>query len=367
MHRLSDLDYMELAFIEGRKSRLIAPPNPWVGCLIVQNGEIVGRGSSQPAGGAHAEIEALKRAGPKAAGATAYITLEPCSHHGRTPPCTQALIQSKLKRIVIAIEDPDTNVNGSGIKHLQHAGLNVEIGVGKEIAQREFAPYLTHRTTGLPYCVLKTAMSLDGRICSPDGTSQWITGKRSRRDGHILRAESQAVIVGSGTAIHDLPALTPRDIEGSDHPPLRVLLDGRGRTKVNGPLFDTSLGPVLIYTTPQSDQNTVTHWKKRGCEVVEVMPSSLGEGVHLPQVLKDLGKRGVIQALFEGGAKLNSQALQLGCVDQICLYIGNCFIGNGTPAFTLDRIPTIEKAKRWHLDRAETLGETVKLTYLRLE
>jgi len=363
MNRLSDQEYMQLAIEEGRKSRLIAPPNPWVGCLIVQDGKIVGRGSSQPAGQAHAEIEALKNAGEQAQGGTAYVTLEPCSHQGQTPPCVDALIRAKLKRIVIAIEDPDSQVNGNGIKHLKNAGIAVETGVCRDVAEQEFAAYLHHRKTGLPYCVLKCAISLDGRLCASDGSSQWISGKRSRKDAHQLRAQSQAIVVGSGTAIKDQPALTVREVDGVVNPPLRVLLDGRGRTKATGPLFDLSLGPVLIYTTSKADQNTVTHWKKRGCEIVEVMASSLGEGVHLPQVLKDLGKRGVIQMLLEGGSSVYSQALEFDCVNLLCLYLGNCFIGNGKPAFNLTTIQTIQEAKKWHLDSVETLGETVKLCY----
>jgi len=366
MTLLSDQEYMKLALEEGKKSRLCAPPNPWVGCVIVQDGHIVGRGSSRPAGSAHAEVEALSAAGPRAEGGTAFVTLEPCSHHGKTPPCAQALIQAKLKRIVIALKDPDSQVNGQGIQQLRNAGIVVETGLCREIVEKELAPYLYHRKTGLPFCVLKTAMSLDGRVAASDGTSQWITGKRSRKDAHELRARSQAIIIGSGTAIKDLPSLTVRDVDGPIHPPLRVLLDSRGRTKANGPLFDLSLGPLLIYTTSQADQNSVTHWKKRGCKVVEVMPSSKGTGVHLPQILKDLGKRGIIQALFEGGPSLNSQALEFDCIKQIYLYLGNCFIGPGTPAFTLESLRTIEEAKRWHLDSAEPLGETVKLCYSKI-
>jgi len=367
MTGLSDQEYMQIAFEEGNKSRLLAPPNPWVGCVIVHDGKIVGKGSSQPAGSAHAEIEALKAAGSKAEGGTAFVTLEPCCHHGKTPPCVDALIRSKLKRIVVAVEDPDTQVNGSGINQLKSAGITVETGVCREIAEQEFAPYLHHRRTGLPFCVLKTAMSLDGRICASDGSSQWITGKRSRKNVHELRAKSQAILIGSGTAMKDLPSLTVREVEEIVNPPLRVLLDGQGRTKANGPLFDLSLGPLLIYTTSKADQNTVTHWKKRGCEVVEMMPSSKGIGIHLPQALKDLGKRGVIQALFEGGATLHSQALEFDCINQICLYLGNCFIGNGTPAFTLESIKKIQDAKRWRLDHMEPLGETVKLCYSKMD
>jgi len=363
MAPLSDQEYMMLAFEEGKKSRLISPPNPWVGCVIVQNGQVIGKGSSRPAGSHHAEVEALRQAGIQAEGGCAYVTLEPCCHHGKTPPCVEALIQAKVKRVVIAHEDPDANVNGEGIRKLKSAGVIVETGLCREVAQRELEPYLFHRKTGLPFCVLKTAMSLDGRISAVDGSSQWITGKRSRKDAHELRARSQAVIIGSGTAIQDFPSLTVRDVESGSRPPLRVLLDARGRTKANGPLFDLSLGPLLIYTTSHADQNSVTHWKKRGCEVVEVMPSSKGTGVHLPQVLKDLGKRGVIQALFEGGATLSSQALEFGCVRQIYLYLGNCFIGPGTPAFTFESLRTIDEAQRWKLESVETLGETVKIRY----
>lgn len=367
MNPSCDHEYMKLAFEEGRRSKRFTAPNPWVGCLIVRDGEIVGRGATCPPGGAHAEVNALSQAGDLSEGATAYVTLEPCSHFGATPPCVDALIKANLKRVVISVVDPDANVNGNGIQQLRRAGIHVETGVCSEQGEKEFAPYLYHRKTGLPYCILKTAMSLDGRIAASDGSSQWITGKSSRKNVHELRADSQAILVGSGTAIKDLPALTVRDAPLDHKPPLRVLLDARGRTKVNGPLFDLSLGPVLVYTTSKADQNTLNHWKKQGVEIVEVMSSSLGEGVHLPQVMKHLGKRGVLQALLEGGPTLHRQALEFGLVNKICLYMGNCFLGaGGKLAFELKKVKNISDADRWHLEEVETFGETVKLNYISL-
>src|SRR5256886_11759118 len=198
---------MAAAVARGEQGRLTAAPNPWVGCVLVRDGEIVGRGFHRAAGEPHAEALALAQAGGRARGATAVVTLEPCTHFGRTPPCTPALVEAGVARVVVAVLDPDPRVSGRGVEELRAAGVAVDVGVGAAEAEASLRPYLHHRRTGRPLCLLQAAVSLDGRTAAADGTSQWITGPEARADAHRLRAESQAVIVGAGTALADRPSL----------------------------------------------------------------------------------------------------------------------------------------------------------------
>src|SRR5215211_5822293 len=225
-------------------------PNPWVGAVVARDGVVVGEGATEPPGGPHAEVVALRAAREAARGATVYVTLEPCVHHGRTPPCGDALIAAGVARVVVAAEDPDPRVAGEGIARLRAAGIDVTRGPRADAVVRQLAPYLHHRRTGRAFCLLKTATSVDGRTAAADGSSQWITGPIARADAHGLRADSQAIVVGAGTALADRPALTVRDIDPPVRvPPARVLLDARGRVPAAGPLFDTALAPTLVLTT----------------------------------------------------------------------------------------------------------------------
>ncbi|MBX3287023.1 MAG: bifunctional diaminohydroxyphosphoribosylaminopyrimidine deaminase/5-amino-6-(5-phosphoribosylamino)uracil reductase RibD, partial [Actinobacteria bacterium] len=202
--------------------RVATSPNPWVGCVIeAADGRVFG-GATEPPGGAHAEVAALRAAGGAARGATAWVTLEPCSHTGRTGPCADALVEAGVARVVVALEDPDPRVAGRGIERLRAAGVDVEVGVEADAVREQLAPYLKHRSTGRPWVVLKLASSLDGRTAAPDGTSQWITGGAARADAHQLRAESDAIVVGAGTVRADDPSLTVRHVPGRS--PMRVVL-----------------------------------------------------------------------------------------------------------------------------------------------
>jgi len=202
--------FMEMAVALGERGRLLSPPNPWVGSLVVREGEIVGSGYTQPPGCSHAEVMALEQAGSRACGATLYATLEPCSHWGRTPPCVEAIMAAGVARVVVAMVDPDSKVAGAGIAALRQANIPTDVGIGASAAQRSLEPYLYQRTSGMPFCVLKMAASIDGRSAAQDGTSQWITSEEARLDGHKWRAYSQAIAVGSGTASLDHPHLTVR-------------------------------------------------------------------------------------------------------------------------------------------------------------
>src|SRR5581483_11094304 len=238
--------------------------------VVGADGQIVGRGFHRRAGEPHAEVHALREAGGRARGGTAYVTLEPCAHQGRTPPCAPALVEAGVRRVVVAVLDPDERVAGRGVDLLRAAGIRVDVGVGAEAAARSLAPYLHHRRTGRPLCLLKTAASLDGRTAAADGTSQWITGPEARVDAHRLRAESGAVVVGAGTALADGPTLTFRNLDVEDGvippQPLRVLLDAGGRVPAVGPLFDATLAPTLVITTAAADLETRREWKEAGAE-----------------------------------------------------------------------------------------------------
>ncbi|HYH52273.1 MAG TPA: bifunctional diaminohydroxyphosphoribosylaminopyrimidine deaminase/5-amino-6-(5-phosphoribosylamino)uracil reductase RibD [Acidimicrobiia bacterium] len=364
---VSDEETMGAAVAEGERGRLTAPPNPWVGCVIVDSGgEIVGRGFHRRAGEPHAEIHALGEAGDRARGGTAYVTLEPCAHHGRTPPCAPALVEAGVHRVVVAVVDPDDRVAGRGVEILRSAGVDVAVGVGVEAAARSLAPYLHHRHTGRPLCLLKTAASLDGRTAAADGTSQWITGPEARADAHRFRAESGAVVVGAGTAVADHPALTFRDLQFEDglipDQPLRVLLDAAGRVSATGALFDPTLAPTLVLTTEAADPETRRAWKEAGADVEDV-PAAHG-GIDVRAALMALGRRGILQAMIEGGATLHGAFLRGGLVDRMVVYTGGVVLGaGGRPLFAGPGPATLEDASRWRLAGVHQLGRDARLDW----
>jgi diaminohydroxyphosphoribosylaminopyrimidine deaminase / 5-amino-6-(5-phosphoribosylamino)uracil reductase len=343
-------------------------PNPWVGCVIVRDGEILGEGATRPPGGAHAEVLALAAAGDRARGATVYTTLEPCSHHGRTGPCTDALIAAGVARVVSALEDPDPHVAGRGHAALRAAGVAVEVGVGADAASQLLAPYLVHRREGRSFVVLKAATSLDGRVTASDGASRWITGPAARADAHERRADSQAVLVGSGTALADDPALTARDTaEPHGPPPLRVLVDGRGRVSATGALFDPSLAPTMVVTTERAPARVRGAWVASGA-AVEVVAAGEGGGVDLHELLRLLARAGVLQVLVEGGPTLHGAFLDAGLVDRIVAYVAPMILGAGGRAgYGLDPGPALAGAPRFRLTRATALGDDVGLEYDRGE
>lgn len=360
----TDEQAMERALAVAARARRLAPPNPWVGCVIVgTDGTVVGEGSTQAPGAAHAEVGALAAAGAAARGGTAYVTLEPCDHHGRTPPCTDALIAAGVARVVVAIEDPDPQVAGRGLAHLRDAGVSVEVGCAAGAASALLAPYLHQRRAGRAFALLKTAASLDGRTAAADGTSQWITGPEARADAHAIRAESQAVIVGSGTALADRPSLTARDCDPpAERQPRRVLLDARGRVPAEGPLFDPALGAPLVFTTTAAPAERLAEWRAAGAEVETVDPQ--GGGVHLEQVLEALAQRyGVVQAMVEGGAALHGAFLDLGLADRIVAYVAPVLLGrDARPAFDLAGPATLADAARWRIVDTTPVGADVRIT-----
>lgn len=362
---LNDSIMMERALNLAKQARVIAPPNPWVGCVIVNHGQIVGEGFTQNPGNAHAEIMALQQAKDRTKRATVYVTLEPCAHFGRTPPCINALIKAGVSRVVIGIQDPDEHVQGKGIEALRQAGVQVSEGVLSKEITISLIPYLYHRKTGFPYCLLKSAISVDGRVAAEDGTSQWVSSEEARANAHQIRAESQAIIIGSGTARIDHPSLTVRGVEQfPSNPPLRIILDAHGRTIPDGPLFDLSLAPTLIFTSPKCPEKILKIWKNRGIAVEMISEAENGLGVDLKQVLTFLGKKEILQVLVEGGGKVLGAFLESKLANKLMLYIGSCILGNqGIPLFNIGKISTICEAPLLQLSETQVLGNSIRLDY----
>jgi diaminohydroxyphosphoribosylaminopyrimidine deaminase / 5-amino-6-(5-phosphoribosylamino)uracil reductase len=339
-------------------------PNPWVGCVLVADGLVVGEGATHPPGGAHAEIEALRAAGAAARGATVYVTLEPCVHHGRTGPCTEALIDARVARVVVAIEDPDPRVAGAGIGRLRAAGIDVVVGVGAAEATALLAPYLHQRRTGLPFVVAKLAVSLDGKIAAADGTSQWITSPEARADAHELRADAQAIVVGSGTARVDQPALTVRGVEPApERAPLRVVLDGRGRVPAEGPLFDPALAPTLVVTTERAPAAALDAWSAAGAKIAIVGAHADG-GVDLDETIALLGREGALEVLIEGGGTLLGSVLTGGQAQRLVVYTAPLLLGmRGRAGFAHPGPDTLTAAPRYQLLDVIRIGPDVRAVY----
>jgi len=324
-------------------------PNPAVGCVLVQGTRIVGRGWTQPGGRPHAESEALARAGKAAKGATAYVTLEPCAHHGKTGPCAEALVEAQISRLVAAMADPDPRVSGRGFAHLETAGIDVSVGLGGDEAAHLNAGFLKRIESGRPLVTLKLATSLDGRIATRSGESQWITGALSRDRGHLLRAQHDAILVGSGTVLADNPSLTCRLAGLGERSPVRVVMDGRLRLPLDHQMV-ASAGeiPTWVVTTANAAnaanaENTpnAKAYAASGVALIEVAPDGDGHP-DASATLEALGARGITRLLIEGGAHISAAFLGARLVDRVACFRAPCMIGgDGAPAvesFALDRL-----------------------------
>ena len=324
---------MRAALALARRGIGIVWPNPAVGCVIVRDGRVVGRGWTQPGGRPHAETEALRRTGEAARGAIAYVTLEPCCHWGRTPPCADALIAAGIGRVVVAVEDPDPRVAGGGIARLRAAGIAVEAGLGAEEAAEINAGFFQRVRLGRPLVTLKLATSLDGRIATAAGESRWITGPAARARAHLLRATHDAVLVGTGTALADDPQLTCRLPGLAGHSPVRVVLDRHLRLPAGARLFaETRAAPTWVVTLPDADPNRREALRAAGVEIVTAAPDA-GGAIDLADALGQLGRRGLTRLLVEGGGRLAASLLQAGLVDRlIWLHAPLLVGGDGVPA-----------------------------------
>jgi diaminohydroxyphosphoribosylaminopyrimidine deaminase/5-amino-6-(5-phosphoribosylamino)uracil reductase len=355
-----DEGWMARAVALAEGGRGTASPNPMVGAVLVRDGRVVGEGFHRAAGLAHAEALALAAAGELAAGATCYVTLEPCAHHGRTPPCADALVAAGVARVVAAVPDPDPRVGGAGLDRLRAAGVRVDVGAGAEAAAEQNAAYLTHRRLGRPRITLKAAASLDGKVAAPDGTSQWITGPAARADAHRLRAEADAVCVGAGTALADDPRLTVRLPGWSGRQPLRVLVDAAGRVAATGHLFDGE-AETLVATTPAAPAAAVDAWKAAGAEVL-MCEATVGQAVDLEDLVRALGERGVLELLVEGGPRLQASLWAAGLADRLVWYLAPLAIGGqGAPGLLGAGAVTLADARRLRLASVDRFGEDLRL------
>jgi diaminohydroxyphosphoribosylaminopyrimidine deaminase / 5-amino-6-(5-phosphoribosylamino)uracil reductase len=301
-------------------------PNPLVGCVLVRDGRVVGEGWHEGPGAEHAEAMALRLAGDRAAGATAFVTLEPCDHHGRTAPCARALIDAGVEGVFAATGDPNPVVDGSGFRALRDAGLTVEEGLLGDEAIRQNLAFRMHVRTGRPFVVLKMASSLDGKAAARDGSSKWITGEEARADVQRLRAWSDAIVVGSGTALADDPQLTVRDRAfASARPPIRVIVDPSGRVPGDRRAFDAA-APTLVATTEATPTPRRQEWVEAGADVA-LLDRDPNGGVSLRALIEMLGKQDVQGVLFEGGPTLAWSAIRDGVVDQIVLYLAPMLVG----------------------------------------
>jgi diaminohydroxyphosphoribosylaminopyrimidine deaminase/5-amino-6-(5-phosphoribosylamino)uracil reductase len=301
-------------------------PNPLVGCVLVRDGRVVAEGWHEGPGTEHAEAMALRLAGGRAAGATAFVTLEPCDHHGRTPPCARALIDAGVEGVIAATGDPNPIVDGSGFRALRDAGLTVEEGLFAGEAIRQNVAFHTHVRNGRPFVALKMASSLDGKAAARDGSSRWITGEEARADVQRLRAWSDAVVVGSGTLLADDPRLTVRDPDfASARPPIRVVVDPSGRVPGDRRVFDAT-APTLVATTELTPTPRRQEWVDAGADVAVLDRDATG-AVSLPSLVELLGKRDVQGVLLEGGPTLAWSAIRDGIVDQVVLYLAPMLVG----------------------------------------
>ena len=306
--------------------RGFATPNPLVGCVIVRDGRLVGEGYHVAAGRPHAEAEALAAAGADARGATAYVTLEPCAHFGRTPPCSQALIRAGVARVVAAVQDPDPRVSGRGLAELREAGVAVEAGLLGEEAERLNAAYFHFQRTGGPHVTLKVAMSLDGKIATHTGESAWITGERARRHVHRIRGQAGAVLVGVGTVLADDPDLSCR-LPGTPRQPLRVVADSALRTPPESRLARTARrSPVAVATLPDASPQRARALEEQGVEILRIPADDSGK-VSLDGLLAALGARGVASVLVEGGGTIHAAILERRLVHRLLWFIAPRIIG----------------------------------------
>lgn len=320
---VTDKQLMQQAVEAAWSVRTTTAPNPWVGSAVLTADGTIHVGATQPPGGAHAEIGALTAAGSSAAGATLATTLEPCSHHGRTGPCTTAIIEAGIARVIVAIKDPDEQVAGSGIAALRDAGVEVTVGTLSTEVEAQLEPYLHHRRTGRPYVILKLAATLDGRTAAPDGGSEWITGVEARTDVHQMRAESQAILVGAGTVRADDPSLSVRLVEGPS--PRRIVLG-------TAPA-DARVHPCTEWVGP------------------------------IPELLDRLAAEGVLQLMVEGGANVASEFHDAGLIDRYVLYMAPAIFGGNDahPLFVGDGAPTMADLRRGRFVATQQFGNDIRL------
>ncbi len=358
MSRDADARFMALALALGRRGQGQCWPNPAVGCVIVKEGRIVGRGWTAPGGRPHAETQALARASDAARGATAYVSLEPCAHHGKTPPCADALIAAGVARVVAPISDSDPRVSGKGFERLRAAGIEVTTGVCAEQAMTDLGGFLQRETTGRPHLTLKLATSFDGRIATATGHSQWITGPDARNLVHGLRARHDAVMVGAGTARADDPMLTVRG-HGPVRQPVRVVVSRRLDVPLMSQLARSARDvPLWLCHGPNPDAALADAWD--GVGAARIACDLVGRQLDIASVLENLGEQGLTRVFCEGGGALAASLLQAGLVDELVGFTAGLAIGaEGLPGIGAMGLERLETAQRFQLIETRAVGGDV--------
>lgn len=357
---------MALALSLGRRGQGVTWPNPAVGCVIVKDGRIVGRGWTAPGGRPHAEPQALAQAGEAARGATAYVTLEPCAHHGQTPPCTEALISAGVARVVSPLTDSDTRVSGKGFEALRAAGIEVSTGVMAEEARHDHAGFFRRVEQGRPHLTLKLASSFDGRIATASGHSQWITGPEARRLVHGMRARNDAVMVGAGTARADDPSLTVRGL-GVAQQPVRIVTSRQLDVPLMSTLARTARDvPVWICHGPDADPALKEAWDGIGARLIEC--DLMGRQLDMGAVLRALGAQGLTRVFCEGGGALAASLLAADLVDELVGFTAGLGIGaEGLPSLGALGLARLDEARRFILVETRDVGGDVMHRWVRPE
>ena len=363
---MQDEDFMRVALNLARNATGRTSPNPLVGAVIVREGRIVGAGWHRKAGTPHAEIHALNMAGDLASGATLYVTLEPCSHHGRTGPCAEAVVKAGIKRCVIAMEDPNPKVAGKGIAILEQAGIEVRCGVLEDEARELNEVFLKWITSKRPFVVLKTAMSLDGKIATATGKSQWITGEAARRRGHEFRDIYDSILVGIGTVLADDPSLTTRLPDGTGKNPVRIVVDSQARTPLTAKVITDGQARTIIAVSGHAPVHRIVALREAGAEVIEAFDKSKSDlsKVDLSILMEKLGAMEISSVYVEGGGTVNFSLLKAGLVDKVYAFIAPKLIGGHEALTPVEGEGFAELTEAVELERTtvETIGQDILLT-----
>lgn len=354
---MTDQEYMKLAIELARSAAGQTAPNPMVGAIVVNNNQIIGMGAHLKAGEPHAEVHAIRMAGEKAKDATIYVTLEPCSHHGKTPPCADLIIASGIKRVVVASTDSNPLVAGRGIIKLREAGIIVETGVLENEALELNEVFFHFIETGLPYVTLKSASTLDGKTATVKGESKWITGEAARQDVHRLRHQHDAILVGVNTVIQDNPSLTTRLPEGGKNP-IRIVLDSTVRTSLNARVVTDGEAPTWLITTNKADKDKIAKMRALGVNMIV-----LSDSVEIPDLLKALAERGITSLFVEGGAEVHGSFLKAGAFQQLISYFApKLFGGKQAPSvFGGEGLVHIEDAVSLQIKDVTMIGEDIRV------
>ena len=355
---MNDSFYMNLALNLARGTLGQTSPNPVVGAVLVKDGQIIGMGAHLRAGEPHAEVHAVQMAGDQVKGSTLYVTLEPCSHYGKTPPCSDLIIKSGVKKVFVATTDPNPQVAGTGIERMTKAGIEVKVGILQEEARDLNKIFFYNIQTGLPYVTLKSAVSLDGKTATVTGESKWITGEESRADVHHLRHQHDGIMVGINTVLKDNPSLTTRLLVGGKNP-IRIILDTHLRTPLDAQVIIDQQAPTWIVTGAEVDQNRVSQFSELGIEVLKME----SQKISIKEMIVVLGKRGITSLFVEGGAEVHGSFLKEHAFQQIITYIAPKLIGgkNAPTSFGGQGIEHIAEAVSLNIKQVDRIGSDIRI------